>query len=538
MAPSSLEEIEEIDGSKYRVIWSPQKGPQTWLLQCPIFEVFFGGARGGGKSDGMLGDFASHADEFAEWAIGLVIRRELTQLKELIERAKQIYVPLGAIWNVQEKMFRFPNGARLTFAYIDNDDDADKYQGGSYSRVYVEEMGNFPSPVPIFKLMACIRSANPMVRCGFRATGNPGGPGHLWIKQRYIMPAPLGLQIIKSKFVNPFTKEEMEIERVFIPSKVTDNKYNNNSAYVSRLHMVGNARLVEAWLLGNWDIIEGAFFEEWDERRHVIDQFIIPQHWTRFVSMDWGSAKPFSLGWWAIVPDRFDILPSLMPSNFNPRYAYKNNLPRGALVRYREWYGCQVDEAGVSQHNNTGLKLTIGQLAGGIATREAKEPMDENGRPRMAYRVAGIDLFKEEGGPSLAERMAADPYFQFWQRCDNARVARKGAIGGWDMVRNRLIGENGEPMIYFFPNCVDGIRTLPALQHDKDNPEDVDSSGEDHAPDEIRYACMSRPYSQAGNVHEKGRITAVGPANELQIMDVMGDFEKPRDNKFLPFKRI
>ena len=252
---------------------------------------------------GCLAILLATQTNLANSAIGLVIRRELTQLKELIERSKQIYGPLGAVWHVGEKMWRFPNGARLTFAYIDNDDDADKYQGNSYSGIYVEELGNFPSPVPIFKLMACIRSANPAVRCGFRATGNPGGPGHLWIKQRYIMPAPRGMQIIKSKFINPFTKEEFEQERVFIPSKITDNKYNNNPQYIARLQMVGNARLVDAWLLGNWDIIEGAYFDEWDERKHVIDQFIIPAHWTRFTSMDWGSARPFSVGWWALVPD-------------------------------------------------------------------------------------------------------------------------------------------------------------------------------------------------------------------------------------------
>jgi hypothetical protein len=465
---------------KYRVVWEPQPGPQTWLLSCPVFELFFGGARGGGKSDGMLGDFASHADEFGEDAIGLIIRRELTQLKELIERSKQIYTPLGAVWHVGDKMWRFPNGARLIFAYIDNDADADKYQGHSYSRVYVEELGNFPSPVPIFKLMACIRSANPKVRCGFRATGNPGGPGHLWIKQRYIMPAPRGMQIIKSKFVNPFTKQEYEIERVFIPSKITDNRYTNNSAYVARLQMVGNARLVDAWLLGNWDIIEGAFFDEWDERKHVIDQFIIPAHWTRFTSMDWGGAHPFSVGWWAVVPDRYDQMPENMPSTFNPRYAYKNNLPRGALVRYREWYGCQIDENGESMHNNTGLKLTIEQIASGIAEREKNEPKNDAGRPRMAYRVAGTDLFQERSGPSLAERMAGDPYYQHWIGASVARTARGDTLGGWDMVRSRLIGQDGDPMIYFFPNCIDSIRTLPALQHDKNRIEDVDSSGEDH----------------------------------------------------------
>jgi hypothetical protein len=465
----------------YRIVWEPQLGPQTWLLSCPVFELFFGGARGGGKSDGMLGDFASHADEFGEDAIGLIIRRDLVQLKELIERSKQIYKLLGAVWHVGEKMWRFPNGARLVFAYLDSDDDADRYQGHSYSRIYVEELGNFPSPVPIFKLMACIRSSNPKVRCGFRATGNPGGPGHLWIKKRYIEPAPRGMQIIKTKFINPFTKEEYEQERVFIPSKITDNRYNNNAAYVARLQMVGNARLVDAWLLGNWDIIEGAYFDEWDERRHVIDQFIIPAHWTRFTSMDWGSARPSAVLWWAVVPDKFDPLPDHLPSTFDPRYAYKNDRPRGAIICYREWYTCQVDENGQSMHNNVGQKLTAEQFASGVAEREKREPLNDLGRPRISYRVADPSIFKEDGGPSLAERFAAEPYYHFWRPADNARVARKGAMGGWDMVRARLIGEDGDPMIYFFPNCVDTIRTLPALQHDKDNIEDVETDNvEDH----------------------------------------------------------
>lgn len=487
----------------------------------------------------MLGDFASHADEFGIDAIGLIIRRELTQLRELIERSKQIYKPLGAEWHVSEKMWRFPNGARLTFAYMDNDDDADRYQGSSFSRVYIEEMGGFPSPTPIFKLMACIRSSNPKVRCGFRATANPGGSGHSWLKQRYIMPAPGGMRVIKSKLINPFTKEEYEQERVFIPSRITDNKYNNTPEYVARLQMVGNARLVEAWLQGNWDIIEGAYFDEWNERRHVIQQFIIPSHWTRFLSMDWGSARPSAVHWWAVVPDSFEAPPNLTPSTFDPRYAYKNDLPRGALVCYREWYTCQVDENGQSQHNNVGQKLTVEQFASGIAEREKREPHGDNDRPKIAYRVADPSIFKEDGGPSLAERMAAPPYFHIWRPADNARVARRGAMGGWDMLRSRLIGEGGNPMIYFFPNCVDTIRTLPVLQHDKDNIEDVETENvEDHCADSVRYACTSRPYSRPDHDPEKGRIMTVGPDNQLTIKDAMGDFEPQRETKFVPYKRI
>lgn len=518
------------------VVWSPQPGPQTMLLSCPVFEIFFGGARGGGKSDGMLGDFASHADLYGQDAIGLCIRRELTQLKELIERSKQIYQKLGAVYVDSKKMWTFPNGARLTFAYLEHDADAEAYQGHSYSRIYVEEIGNFPNPAPIFKLMACIRSPNPNVQCGFRATGNPGGPGHLWVKRRYVDPYPAGLKILKSSFVNPFTKENVSIDRVFIPSKITDNKFTNNAQYIARLHMSGGEKVVRAWLTGDWDFIEGAFFEEWDPQLHVIPQFIIPSHWTRFISMDWGSSHPFSIGWWAIVPERFDTA-VVEVGEANP-YVYRNDLPRGALVRYREWYGCQVDVDGNSLHNNIGLKLSIEELADGIMRRERREPRNGEGRARMAYRVAGKDLFKREGGPSLAERMSGHPFYQHWIPADNARVSRKGAIGGWDMLRQRLKGEDGVPMIYFFENCVDAIRTLPAMQHDPDNIEDVDTESEDHCPDEIRYACMSRPYSRLMETKGPDRIFSIGPDNGIMISDVMDDIDIRPERPAMSYERI
>src|SRR5690349_18010084 len=111
--------------SNYTVVWEPQAGPQTALLKCPVFEVFYGGARGGGKTDGVLGDFVSHADLYADHAIGLMVRRERTQLIETIERSKAIYTPLGAKYHEQDKMWRFPNGARLRFAYLERDHDAD-----------------------------------------------------------------------------------------------------------------------------------------------------------------------------------------------------------------------------------------------------------------------------------------------------------------------------------------------------------------------------------------------------------------------------
>ena len=124
----------ETAAPEYTIGWEAQKGPQTALLACPVFEVFFGGARGGGKTDGMLGEWASYAALHGKNAVGLMIRRERVQLLETIERSRQIYVPIGARYNDQDKMWRWPNGARLRFAYLERDADADAYQGHSYTR--------------------------------------------------------------------------------------------------------------------------------------------------------------------------------------------------------------------------------------------------------------------------------------------------------------------------------------------------------------------------------------------------------------------
>jgi len=443
------------DGA-YQVIWRPQVGPQTAFVTSMVFEVFFGGARGGGKTDAALGDFVIHADRYGEHAIGLMIRRTRVELVETIERSKQIYGPLGATYHTQDSMWRFPNGARLRFAYLERDSDADAYQGHSYTRVYVEEIGNFPSPVPILKLMATLRSGSG-VPCGFRATGNPGGPGHQWVKARYIDPAPLGWKVIQTQYAEGVTRE-----RVYIPSRLKDNKYLG-AEYEANLHMSGNATLVRAWLGGDWSVIAGAFFPEFGPH-HVVPARQLPDTWPRFRSGDWGSARPFSIGWWAIS------------DGSDPQF------PRGALIRYREWYGWNGTP-------NEGCRMTAEQVGAGIAKLEAGEVV-QNGASVMDPAA-----FSSDGGPSIVERIYEGSGRKVnFRRADNKRVTQKGAMGGWDQVRARLVGQDGKPGIFIFETCVHLIRTLPALQHDLVRPEDVDSEGEDHAPDECRYACMSRPY--------------------------------------------
>jgi hypothetical protein len=191
----------------------------------------------------------------------------------------------------------------------------------------------------------------------------------------------------------------------------------------------------------------------------------------------------------------------------------KQILPRGALVRYREWYGA------VSP--NVGLKLTAEAVADGIKERDGKD--------KIAYSVADPAIFSMDGGPSIAERMA-NRGIQF-RPADNKRVSQLGAMGGWDQMRARLAGDlDGNPMIFTFSTCKDSIRTIPALQHDATRPEDLDTDGEDHAADEWRYACMSRPYLRPVPQKEDQRILSVGTLNTM-TMDDLWKSQKRKDTR-------
>jgi hypothetical protein len=379
-------------------------------------------------------------------------------LDDAIERSTEIYGPLGAKWSDQKKTWRFPWGGRLRFRPLERVEDAEKYQGQNLTDACVEEAGQYPDSRPIDRVNGVLRSAHG-VPTQLLLTGNPGGPGQSWIKQRYIDPAPLGMKVLIRTLPNG-----KEHRFVFIPSKVENNRIllQSDPDYINRLYLVGSNELVNAWLKGDWDAIEGAFFPEFSTAKHVIAPMALPSHWTRFRAMDWGSAKPFSVGWYAVSDGEL------------------SQFPRGALIKYREWYGMKEGQP------NVGLKLTAEEVGRGI---KGLELLNE----KVTIGVLDPSAFAEDGGPSIASRLGIT-----FRRADNKRVATAGALGGWDQLRARLKGLDGKPMLYFFSTCVHTIRTLPALQHDAMRAEDVDTDGEDHAPDETRYACMSRPWVRSG----------------------------------------
>lgn len=456
------------------MVWRPQAGPQKALIDCPLPEVFYGGARGGGKTDGVLGKYALKAKRYGNHFNGVFFRRELPMLDDAIERSGEIYGPLGAKWSEQKKTWRFPWGGRLRFRPLERVEDAEKYQGQNLTDACVEEAGQYPDSRPIDRLNGVLRSSHG-VPTQLLLTGNPGGPGQSWIKGRYIDPAPLGMKVLSRTLPNGKAHRF-----VFIPSRVENNRIllQHDPDYINRLYLVGSPELVNAWLKGDWDAIEGAFFPEFSTARHVVQPIKLPTHWTRFRAMDWGSAKPFSVGWYAVSDGELA------------------QFPRGALIKYREWYGMKDGQP------NVGLKLPAEMVGAGIKALEPGEKVD--------YGVLDPSAFAENGGPSIAHRMGL-----VFRPADNKRVGEKGALGGWDQLRGRLLGEEGRPMLYFFSTCTHTIRTLPALQHDPSRAEDVDTDGEDHAPDETRYACMSRPWVSAGSkAHAKPRDRYESPEPE------------------------
>jgi hypothetical protein len=415
------------------------------------------------NTDGVLGKWAVKAQRYGNDFNGVFFRKEMPQADDLIERAKEIYLPIGAEWREQPRQFRMPGGGRVRFRPLENVVDASKYQGQSLSDCAVEEAGNFEDPKPIDMLFGAMRSKSG-VPIQLILTANPGGVGQQWIKHRYIDPAPRGMVPLIRKLPNG---EKHHF--IYIPSRIQDNRIllQNDPTYINRLHLVGSPELVRAWLEGDWNVIAGAFFPEFSAARHIMAPRTLPDHWARFRSFDWGSARPFAVHWWAVsdgsLPD----------------------IARGCLVCYREWYGMKPNEP------NVGLRMTAEQVAEGIRARERDDPKPASG---MMTGVADPAIFAEDGGPSIAMRMTQAARVVF-RPADNKRVPQRGAMGGWDQLRSRLVGDgDGKPMITFFSTAIHAIRTLPTLQHDANRAEDVDTDSEDHCADGIRYGCMSRPY--------------------------------------------
>lgn len=444
---------------------------QGEAFQSEATELLYGGAAGGGKSHLMRVAAAVWCAAIPGLQVYLFRRIRDDLVKNHMEGPKGFRAMLAG-WDqcgfvkIVEDEIRFSNGSKIYLCHCKDEKDIYKYQGAEIHVLLIDELTHFSQSMYRFlrnrvrmvgvKVADQYKSMFPRILCG----ANPGNVGHQWVKSTFVDRGEYEISRMEPS--------EGGMLRQYIPARLEDNPSmtEDDPGYESRLEGLGSEALVKAMRWGDWDVVDGAFFDTLSRHRHAVKPFTIPSSWSRFRSADWGSAKPFSVGWWAVASDTITT-------------ACGKTIPRGAIVRYREWYGC------VEGKPDTGLKLTAEEVGKGIKERDNGET--------MARSVIDPATFAQDGGPSLASRIIKQGVS--FQPADNKRIAQRGAMGGWDMMRHRINGDgDGHPMMFVFDTCRDWWRTVPVLQHDQKRPEDLDTTSEDHAADETRYACMSRPW--------------------------------------------
>ena len=446
-SPSNIISFEDLPVEDNReVAFRPNPGPQTDFLRSNEREVFYGGARGGGKTFSLLIAPLRFVDKPTSRA--LLIRRTMPELRDVIFQTQQIYpkaVP-GAKFKTQENTWHFPGGARIEFGYCENLQDVLRYQGQSYSWIGVDELPQYATPEIWYFLRSSLRSADPTIPLHMRATGNPGNRGSGWVKELFISPAKPNTRFSeKVEYELEGKTLTAELTRKFIPASVWDNPYlTQDDSYVTMLAQLPDV-MKQQYLYGDWDVVADGAFPEFNKSIHVVDPFEIPSGWTKIRAADFGFASHSAVLWGAVD--------------------YDDN-----IWIYRELY---VN------------RLTADQLGRQIVDLELGD-----GRIYDAVLDSSCWARRGDRGPSIAEMLNAEGCrFRPSDRSPGSRVSGKIEI------HKRLMQDEdtGEPGIRFFSNCRNIIDQISSIPLDKRNAEDVDTNAEDHAYDALRYMVSSRP---------------------------------------------
>lgn len=443
------------------VIWQPQPR-QAEFMSRPEYEVLYGGAAGGGKSDAIIAEALRQVDNPNYRAI--IFRKTYPQCRELIIKSIRIYSAAypKASYNGSEHYWKFPSGAKIYFGSMPNSTAYLQYQGLSYSYIAFDELTHFTQEEYEY-MISRNRADGEGLRVYIRATANPGGIGHGWVKQRFITSAePNTPYIVKSTVTdNSGKKIEVSRSRIFIPSSVFDNEalLANDPGYLANLALLPEAKK-KALLYGDWDSYEGQVFTEFRNNpdgyatrlnTHVIDPFPIPNTWRRYRTFDFGYSRPFAVQWWAIDYD-------------------------GRAYLYRQLYGC-------TETANTGLKWQPRDIA-----KKIREIEDDAESGLQITGIADPAIWDESRGKDGTIISMFEEEGVFFEKGKNDRLS-----GKMQCHYRFQLDEDGRPMAYVFNTCKPFLRTIPNLTYDEVNTEDVNTNCEDHDYDAMRYFFMANP---------------------------------------------
>lgn len=453
------------------VIWQPQP-KQALMMSRWEDEALYGGAAGGGKSDFLVAEALRqvHIPHYK----GIIFRKTYKQLTELIDKSEDIYPRAfkKARYNGTNHVWRFPSGAKVYFGNMQNVSFKRDYQGKQFDFIGFDELTHFTWDEYAY-MYSRNRPSGPGTRVYMRATANPGGIGHGWVKQHFIRsvdPYQTGVNEVEVKRPDG-SSVLMHKTMIFIPSSVFDNQklLDNNPNYLASLAMLPKAERA-ALLYGDWDSFDGQVFVEfkdntsgYDTQRytHVINPFRIPDDWLIYRGFDFGYARPYSVGWYAVDH-------------------------KGCIYRIKEMYGC-------TDKPNTGVKIDPSEIARQIKEVEEAEP---NLRGRKMIGIADPSIFDESRGESIAAIM--ERFGVYWEPGDNTRLA-----GKMQYHYRFAFDSLGRSMFYVFNTCRDFIRTIPSLVYDEKRVEDIDTTQEDHIYDECRYVLMEHPIAPRENMVKK-----------------------------------
>lgn len=487
------------------IVWSPLQGSQTLAVSSPCNHTLYTGTRGPGKTDAQIMFFRRHVGlGYGPFWKGVIFDREYKNLDDLIAKTFRWFTKFndGARFLASKADYRWvwPTGEQLLFRQAKKEQDYYNFHGQEFPFIGWNELTKYPNSKLYDLMMSCNRTSFlplehsprslatlaieplPEIPLCIFSTTNPHGPGHNWVKERFIDASPAGkiLKIVTEVY-NPRTqrRENVTKTQVWLFGTYQENRFLSPE-YVAELESITDENKRKAWLHGDWDIVAGGVLDDLWGKHLIKPRFKVPRGWRLDRSFDWGSTHPFSIGWWAEANGEEVEMPD--GTKWAPA--------KGSYIRIAEWYGAKPNKSKTG-YINEGLMLSAGQIADGIKEREKQ--MTEQGwisGPVMAGPADNqIRDVREQDVDSIEVKMAAKGVL--WTASDKSPGSRRNGLG---LLRDRLLySKTGEKAgIYFTDNCRAAITTLPTLSRDPDNEEDVDTDGEDHAYDEIRYKCLSK----------------------------------------------